>query len=139
MFLTHLCAPFIPAPLLSLPFQGSQCLIRWFGAETKAILSVRPTGDSTFVALTFCPSFEHAYKDASLAAMGVDKGGYLDGHFFGNATAGFVKEEGKSGFEYFNQVGIFVLRSICKNLRLSDFNMKSTDTTETERESILLK
>ena len=56
------------------------------------------------MALTVCPSFNAAYKADALAAMGVDKGGYLDGYFFGNESAGFIREDNMTGFNYFDQV-----------------------------------
>ena len=42
----------------TLIFQGSQCFIRYFSADTKAILSVKPTGQATFLALTICPRYD---------------------------------------------------------------------------------
>lgn len=39
----------------TLIFQGSKCLMRYFSSDTKAILSVKKTGEATFLAFTICP------------------------------------------------------------------------------------
>ena len=47
---------------LGLAFQASQCIRRYWKAETKIVLKIKPTGEATYLALTICPSYDDAYK-----------------------------------------------------------------------------
>ncbi|TRY78400.1 hypothetical protein TCAL_10416 [Tigriopus californicus] len=67
-------------------FQGSQCLKRFWDSETKAILSVKPSGEATFLAFTFCPSFKDAYSQDGLAKYGLTVNSYKSGDYFGNQS-----------------------------------------------------
>ena len=43
-------------------FKGVTCIQQYITEDTKATLSVQPTGDTTFIAFTICPDFINAYK-----------------------------------------------------------------------------
>ena len=51
-------------------WQVRKCLDRYLQYDTTTTLSVKRTGDSTFVALTVCPAYESAYKDEVLNIYG---------------------------------------------------------------------
>lgn len=102
----------------TLIFQGSQCLIRFFRTDTKAILSVKPTGDATFFALTVCPRFEEAYNATALNQLGIDKKAYKDGSFFGNPELPGFNNDDVNGFDVFHQVS-FSLREIMHEVKIS--------------------
>jgi len=80
--------------LITPPFPGAFLIRnhplrdRYLTGDTKAILSVRETGDATFLAFTVCPSYDDAYKEDLLRELGLSRSQYKDGHF-GDAEDGF--------------------------------------------------
>ena len=96
---------------LGLLIQCNNCVQRWLAKETSTITSVKHSGDATFVAFTLCPSYFDAYNESylevihfknawqdmtlickiKLQSIGLSKGQYKAGNFFGNAsTDGFA-------------------------------------------------
>lgn len=86
----------------TLLFQGSKCLSRYLASDTKAIMSVRPTGETTFLAFTICPTFEEAYVNSSLDSLQIMRRQYKDGFFYGNLSVNGDFED--DGFKLFNSV-----------------------------------
>lgn len=78
-------------------WQLSKCLSRYLQYETTAILSVKKTGETTFLAFTVCPAFHHAYKDDILRQYGTSRKVYQRGNYTVNETA-------KSAEEIFEEV-----------------------------------
>ena len=54
--------------VLSLQIKGS--VTKYLSFDTKAIISVKRTGDVTFIAFTVCPDFHNAYKRQKLIELG---------------------------------------------------------------------
>ena len=70
-------------------------------SNTKATLSVKPTGEATFIAFTICPAFESAFKEDRLKVYNISRWDYKEGLFYGRDNA-FVAN--MTGFEIFNDI-----------------------------------
>lgn len=97
-------------------FQGSQCLKRFWDSETKAILSVKPSGEATFLAFTFCPSFKDAYNQKGLVKYGLSVSAYKSGDYFGNQSV--VDTSKYSGYDVFSDV-TYELSELLKVIEIS--------------------
>ena len=95
----------------TLVYQASQCIMRWLGEETKAILSVKRSGEATFLALSICPRFEEAYNLTYMSEIGITKDDFKKGNFFGNSPE-------SDGFKVFQKVS-FGLQEIMSIIEIS--------------------
>ena len=70
----------------SLIFQAVLNIQKYLKYETRTLLTVKNTGDTTFLAFTICPTFHDAYKEDVLARFGTTKDAYKAGNFISNST-----------------------------------------------------
>ena len=61
--------------------QAKTCIKRFIQSETKAIISEKRTGDTTFIAFTICPSYADAYNAKVLEGLGSSVDQYRGGNF----------------------------------------------------------
>ena len=61
--------------------QAKTCIERFIQSDTKAIISEKRTGDTTFIAFTICPSYGDAYNQNILESYGSSVNQYRSGNF----------------------------------------------------------
>ena len=61
--------------------QAKTCIERFIQSDTKAIISEKLTGDTTFIAFTICPSYGDAYNQNILESYGSSVNQYRGGNF----------------------------------------------------------
>ena len=69
--------------------QAKTCIERFIESDTKAIITEKRTGDTTFIAFTICPSYGDAYNEKVLEDYGSSVDQYRDGNFTLRKYSGF--------------------------------------------------
>lgn len=101
--------------------QSEKCFKRYFQFDTTATLSVKPTGEATFLAFSICPAFEEAYKNDVLAKYGIRERNYQKGVY--NPS---INPENASHEDIFNEA-TYTLEEIVKEIRLKTSNQARTE------------
>ncbi|TRY78401.1 hypothetical protein TCAL_10417 [Tigriopus californicus] len=101
--------------------QSEKCFKRYFQYDTTATLSVKPTGEATFLAFSICPAFEAAYKNDVLDNYGITEKNYQKGIYTPT-----INPENKSHEDIFNEA-TYTLEEILMEIKLKTSNQSWTE------------
>lgn len=86
-------------------------------------MKVTPTGDTTFLAFTICPTFEEAYVRETMDQMLISRSDFRDGFFYGNISHPDYDYNLQEGFDIFEKA-TYELDQILREVEVSTEDLK---------------